>query len=528
MSAPEVVRVSAPTPPSSPAPSVTTPPALSLTGVTKSFGPVHALRGVSLQLGRGEVLGLIGENGAGKSTLLKVLSGVHEPDSGALEVNGKPVRLRSPEDAARAGVGIVHQEQSLLTNLSVAENIAMTSGSRAKAATRFGVYRWGHLNRVAAQVLARIGVDVDPRTTVGDLSFVDRQMVEIARALQVDTGAHASPVLILDEPTSLLERDETAVLEREIRSLREIGSVVFVSHRLDEVMRICDRVVVMRHGEVVGDRRTSEVTEDELFRLMVGRDSRATPRERRSREDGGTAVLQVEGLTRGHAFRDVSFSVPAGTTTAIVGTNGSGREEVVRAVFGAEPFSSGALRVAGKDVGSWSVASAVRAGVAYIPSERRVEGMVGGLSAAENLVLTHPGEAKKGPLLRPRARRKVAETWFEDLDVRPRQPDLALERFSGGNQQKVVLAKWLSSPDLKVLVLDHPLRGLDPGASETVNAQIRAACARGTAVVLLPDTLEEALELGDEIIVMRDGEVTARFDTSRETPTALDLLEKMV
>jgi len=286
--------------------------------------------------------------------------------------------------------------------------------------------------------------------------------------------------------------------------------------------------VVMRHGEVVGDRRTSEVTEDELFRLMVGRDSRATPRERRSREDGGTAVLQVEGLTRGHAFRDVSFSVPAGTTTAIVGTNGSGREEVVRAVFGAEPFSSGALRVAGKDVGSWSVASAVRAGVAYIPSERRVEGMVGGLSAAENLVLTHPGEAKKGPLLRPRARRKVAETWFEDLDVRPRQPDLALERFSGGNQQKVVLAKWLSSPDLKVLVLDHPLRGLDPGASETVNAQIRAACARGTAVVLLPDTLEEALELGDEIIVMRDGEVTARFDTSRETPTALDLLEKMV
>ncbi|TXR52657.1 sugar ABC transporter ATP-binding protein [Quadrisphaera setariae] len=529
MSAPEVVRVSAPTPPSSqPGVSVQAAPALALKGVTKSFGPVHALKGVTLSLGRGEVLGLIGENGAGKSTLLKVLSGVHEPDSGTLEVNGKQVRLRSPEDAARAGVGIVHQEQSLLTNLSVAENIAMTSGSRAKAATRFGVYRWGQLNRVAKEVLARIGVDIDPRTTVGDLSFVDRQMVEIARALQVDTGAHASPVLILDEPTSLLERDETAVLEREIRSLRDIGSVVFVSHRLDEVMRICDRVVVMRHGEVVGDRRTSEVTEDELFRLMVGRESRRAPHERRARETAAAPVLQVEGLTRGHAFRDVSFSVPAGSITAVVGTNGSGREEVVRAVFGAEPFSTGTLRVAGKDVGSWGVASAVRAGVAYIPSERRVEGMVGGLTAAENLVLTHPGASRSGPLLRPKARKKIAETWFENLDVRPRQPELALERFSGGNQQKVVLAKWLTSPDLKVLVLDHPLRGLDPGASETVNAQIRAACARGAAVVLLPDTLEEALELGDEIIVMRDGEVTARFDTSVETPTALDLLEKMV
>lgn len=502
-------------------------PTLRLRNVSKSFGLVQAVKDINLEIPRNEVVGLIGENGAGKSSLLKILTGLYQPDSGTIEVNGTAVKFRRPQDAVTAGVGVVHQEQSLLTNLSVAENIAMNAVSSKDRATRYGIYRWGKLNKEATAVLHRVGAEIDPRTIVSDLSFVDRQMVEIARALRVDEIVHAAPLVILDEPTSVLERNETEILEREIRALKEIGSVIFVSHRLDEVLRICDRIVVMRHGELVADRRTDDVTEDELFRLMIGHESRA---QKRPAERGihREPVLKVASLHHKGKFKDVSFEVAPGHCVAIVGTMGSGRESLCRSIFGAEPFDAGTIEVDGKKVRNWSVQKAVRHGVGFVPSERRVEGMVAGLPAAENLTLTHPGESKSGPFLKRRARTKIAEEWFERLDVRPRNPALHLGRFSGGNQQKVVMAKWLMAPDLKVLVLDHPLRGLDPGAAETVNAQIRAACENGAAVVLLPDTIEEALDMGHDILVMRDGEVTARFDLSVDSPTSLDLLERMV
>ncbi|MFI7481515.1 sugar ABC transporter ATP-binding protein [Kocuria sp. M1R5S2] len=510
-------------------PASTSTPILKLRNVSKTFGPVKAVKDISLEIAPHEVVGLIGENGAGKSTLLKILTGIHEPDEGgAIEVNGEQVTFRRPQDAVAAGIGVVHQEQSLLPNLSVAENIAMNAVSSRDHATSFGVYRWGRLNREATESLDRVGVKIDPRTVVGDLSFVDRQMVEIARAIRVDQIVHAAPLVILDEPTSVLERNETEVLEREIRNLKELGSVIFVSHRLDEVLRICDRIVVMRHGEVVADRTTDAVTEDELFRLMVGHESTAEPRPDRRRSAEDRPVLSVTGLGRKGAYKDVSFSVAPGECVTIIGTMGSGREAVSRAVFGAESFDEGRIEVEGAEVRSWSVQKAVRSGVAYVPSERKVEGMVGGMTAAENMVLAHPGRTRRGPFLGRRARTRLAEEWFERLDVRPQNPQLELERFSGGNQQKVVMAKWLLADDLKVLVLDHPLRGLDPGAAETVNAQIRAALDDGAAVVLLPDTLEEALEMGDQILVMRDGDVTARFDLAVDSPTSLDLLEKMV
>jgi ribose transport system ATP-binding protein len=503
-------------------------PVLRLRGVGKDFGRVRAVHDLSLDIARNEVLGLIGENGAGKSTLLKILTGIHPQDHGTIEVNGKEVVFRRPQDAAAAGIGVVHQEQALFTNLSVAENIAMNASGSKDQGIRYGWYRWRTLNAEAEATLKRVGADIDPRAIVGDLSFVDRQMVEIARALRVDEMVHAAPLVILDEPTSVLERDETEVLEREIRNLKEIGSVIFVSHRLDEVLRICDRVVVMRAGEIVAERSTKDVNEDELFALMIGRNERAEMHPRDRSGETPEPALEISGLSRNHAFSDVSLSLVPGRTVAIVGTNGSGRESVCRAIFGAEPYDSGTLRVAGKEVRGWTMTRAVNSGIAYVPSERRVEGMVGGMDAAQNLTLVHPGESRSGPFLRRRARRKIAEEWFQKLDVRPNDPALDLARFSGGNQQKVVMAKWLQSDDLKVLVLDHPLRGLDPGASETVNAQIRAATERGAAVLLLADTLEEALHMGDEILVMRDGEVTARFDLSTETPTAIDLLEKMV
>ena len=228
-------------------------PALRLTGVSKAFSRVTAVQDITLEVKRNEVVGIIGENGAGKSSLLKILTGIYQPDSGTIEVLGKAVKFRRPQDSVAAGIGVVHQEQSLLTNLSVAENIAMNAVASKDAAVKFGWYRWKRLNQEATEVLSKVGSTVDPRTIVGDLPFVDRQMVEIARALRVDEHTHASPLVILDEPTAVLERDETEILEREIRALRELGSVIFVSHRLDEVMRVCDRILVMAEGRIHAD-----------------------------------------------------------------------------------------------------------------------------------------------------------------------------------------------------------------------------------------------------------------------------------
>ena len=503
-------------------------PALRLTGITKAFGKVLAVEDISSEIRQHEVVGLIGENGAGKSTLLKILTGIYQPDSGTIEAHGKVVRFKRPQDSVAVGIGVVHQEQSLLTNLSVAENIAMTGASAKDAGTRFGIYRWKTLNKEAETVLARVGSTVDPRAIVGDLPFVDRQMVEIARALRVDDALDVPPLLILDEPTSVLERDETATLEREIRALRELGSVIFVSHRLDEVMRICDRILVMRHGKLVADRTTADVTQDELFRLMIGHDSRAVKRPSAGGLGTGQPVLEIKGVSRKGVYRDVSLDVFPGQCVAIVGTIGSGREELCRAVFGADTVDSGQIKVDGKEIRNWSMRTAVRNGVAYVPAERKVEGMVGGLTAADNLTLAYPGAAAVGPFLSPGARRKLVSKWFGTLDVRPNDPKMRLERFSGGNQQKVVMGKWLLAEKLKVLVLDHPLRGLDVGASETVNAQVQAACSRGVGVLLIADTIEEALDTAHVIVVMRDGEVTASYDLSVDSTTALDLLERMV
>ena len=502
---------------------------LQLTDVRLSFGTVTAVKDVSLRIRRGEVIGLIGENGAGKSSLLKILAGIHRPDSGNIVVNGEPVDFRGPRDALRAGIGVVHQEQSLFTNLSVAENIELHTPAGRGGVSRLGLYRWSKLNRNAAATLKKIGSSLNPNTKVGGLSFVDRQMVEIARAISVDqTTEHVMPLIILDEPTAVLDQSETAILEREVRKLRDIGSVIFVSHRLDEVMRICDRIVVMRDGELIADRSVKEASEDELFRLMVGHESHATARNRETIPEGSRPAVEVSGLTRRGKYREVSIAAHAGRILAILGTSGSGRESLVRALFGAEKFDSGSISVSGRSVGDWTIPRAVAAGLGYVPAERKVEGMVGGFSAARNLTMVHPGAAASGPLLRPRRRAQLAQEWFERLDVRPNDPSRQLDKFSGGNQQKVVLAKWLNGDEASVLILDHPLRGLDPGAAETVNEQIHRACDRGAAIVILPDTLEEALDIADEIVVMRDGEISAHFDLAVDDPSTLDLLERML
>ena len=504
------------------------PPVLRMTDVGCTFGSVSAVKSVSLEIQRGEVVGLVGENGAGKSTIIKLLAGILAPSKGQIEINGVACNFRGPKDAFKAGVGVVHQEQSLFTNLTVAENIDQHR-SAGDIASRMGFQRWSRVNRDATAALEKVGVKLDPKTHVRQLSFVDRQMVEIARAVCIDPSAGGTPLVVLDEPTAILERQETAVLEREIRNLKQFASVIFVSHRLDEVLRICDRVVVLRSGQLILDKPSKDVTREELFSAMAGRVSEAVHRSQTRQPQNSVPAIEVRGLTRGGHYRDVSFAARPGQIVALVGSNGAGCGELMRAMFGAETYDGGDIEIDGRRVSGWSIARAVKAGLAYVPAERKVEGMIGGFSAARNIALVHPGEAAIGPFHSPRQRRRMAQSWFDRLDVHPNDVSRSLAHFSGGNQQKVVLAKWLNSKHMKVFLLDHPLRGLDAGAAETVNAQITRACDNGAAVVLIPDTIEEALEMADEIVVMRDGEVSARYDLRVDVGLSVqDILEKMV
>ena len=425
------------------------PTVLKLENISRTYGHISAVKAISLEIKRGEVIGLVGENGAGKSTLLKILSGVVQPDEGKMEINGVPVSFRNPNDAVRAGVGVVHQEQSLFTNLTVAENLDQRNSGR------LGLKNWKRLNSECVAALEKIGVKLDPTARVSDLSFVDRQMVEIARAVSIDPNMTGTPLIILDEPTAVLEQTETAVLEREIRKLKDISSVIFVSHRLDEIMRICDRVVVMRSGRIISDKKTSEVTKEDLFRDMAGGISQTGHAARKRSAEATKPTLEVRDLTHSGKFKNISFTAHPGEIIAFLGTNASGREAVVRAIFGAATYDSGTIEVKGKPVSHWSIRQAVQAGLAYIPAERKVEGVIAGLSATRNVALVHQGEGAGRFFLKLSKLAETAQAWFDRLDVRPNSISKPLINFSGGNQQKVVLAKWLNSPTTNVLLLDR-------------------------------------------------------------------------
>jgi ribose transport system ATP-binding protein len=516
---------------------MTEPPVLELRGVTKRFPGVVALDDVSIEVRPHEVVGLIGENGAGKSTLLKILSGVYEQDEGELLVRGEPARFRGPREAARAGIGIVHQEQSLVGSVSVAENLLLGAEGRS---VRGGFYRWSDLNARAREQLAKIGSKISPTARVNTLTFAQRQMIEVVKAISVEdlgdapgagTGARMEPVVVFDEPTSVLAGEDLDMLFTQIERLRTRASVIFVSHRLDEVLRVSDRVYVLKDGRCVAEREPDSVDTQELYRLMVGRAS--TGQYYREDEQGAVAgaeeVLGGVGLSLRGRFSDVSLSVRRGEVLGIAGVLGSGREDLCRAIFGAEPLDGGELRVAGKPVRFRVPADAVRAGIGYIPAERRFEGVAMGMSVAENILLADASSVSVGPFAVPSKRAALVGEWIDRLRIRTPGPGTDVATLSGGNQQKVALAKWLCSPRLRVLVLDHPTRGLDVGAKEDVYRFVREMCGRGLAIVLLSDTLEETIALSHRVIVMRDGTVAARFEAEPGAkPSQVDLVEQMV
>ncbi len=500
--------------------------ALSMRGVSKRFPGVHALKEVSIDVRAGEVVGLIGENGAGKSTLMKILSGVYQPDSGQIFIAGESVRLHDAADANRKGIGMVFQEQSLLPNLTIGENIYL--GSEAQF-THFGLVRWPALYAAAARQLEKVSVDVDPRSRADELSFAARQMVELAKALTLEEHAAGRLVILLDEPTSVLERAEIDILFARVRALKSRASFVFVSHRLDEVLELADRVYVMKDGAVVAELKAADATVEVLHQLMVGRtlqgDYFYEPLQKPHQEP---VVIEVEGLACGNAYRDVTFKLHAGEILGIAGVIGSGREDLTRTLAGFAPHTAGRLAIAGRDVTLQTPADAVDLGIGYVPSERRVEGLVLFLPVSANITLADLASLTRYGLIDGREERRVARTWVDRLGIRtPGIQSLCLN-LSGGNQQKVVLAKWLNAK-ARILVLDHPTRGLDVGAKEEVYQLIRAFTGEGLAVVLTSDTLEETIGLSHQVLVMRDGAVTHRADaTPGRKPRQIDLIRYMV
>ena len=501
-------------------------PALALINVDKRFPGVQALKDVSIEIGAGEVVGLVGENGAGKSTLMKVLSGVYQPDSGEIRLAGKPTRFVGAADANHQGIGMVFQEQSLLTNLTVGENIYL--GNEAQF-SRFGLIDWRALYTAAARQLAKVQVDVDPRMRADALDFATRQMVELAKALTLEEHAAGHLVILLDEPTSVLERAEIEILFARVRALKARASFIFVSHRLDEVLELSDRVYVMKDGVVVAELEAAEADISSLHHLMVGRSLQAEyyrePLQKPFREE---VVVELEDLSLGHAYRNVSFKLHAGEILSVAGVVGSGREELTRTLAGFAPHDGGRLRVGGREVRLTTPAEAVDLGLGYIPRDRRVEGLVLFLSVAANITLADLGSLTRHGLIDAREERRLAKSWVDRLNVRTPSINTLCLSLSGGNQQKVVLAKWLNAK-AKILILDHPTRGLDVGAKEEVYELVRAVTAEGVAVILTSDTLEETIGLSHTILVMCDGAVTYRTEANPgHKPQQIDLIEHMV
>ena len=501
-------------------------PVLRLENVSRRFGIVNALTDVTLEIRPHEVVGLIGENGAGKSTLLKILSGNDLPDTGTFRLRGKPTRFSSVADAMSNGVAMVHQEQSLLPNVTVAENVLLGNEG---ASVRGGIYSWRSLRARAQKHLDEVRSTVSPSAIAETLTFAERQMVEVAKALATGDSAHSEPVILLDEPTSVLESGDVQILFDVIRKVKEQASVVFVSHRLEEILEICDRVYVMRDGQVVDEVIPAEADVDQLFRLMVGRElSSGYFREDLSVEPQPEPRLTMEGLS-GHGFRDVSVTVRRGEIVSLLGVQESGRENLGRCLFGALRTVAGRVTIDGEPARLGSTRSAVAAGIGYLPSERKVDGAVLAMSVADNMTLAHPEVVSTAGILRARTTRGTVQSWIERLAIKTPGPDTAIRNLSGGNQQKVVLAKWMLDPELRVLILDTPTRGLDVGAKSEVYAILHGLAARGVSIVLLADSLEEGIYLSHRVITMKDGSVTGEFACRPgDRPSRTAIIERML
>ena len=478
-------------------------PLLGMRGIVKSFPGVQALRGVDLCLLHGEVLALLGENGAGKSTLMKVLGGAHRADAGTVTINGRQCRFQSPQDSRKAGVAVIYQEFNLVPSLTVVENIFL-----GQEVTRAGFVAKKQEHQRAKTLFARLGVEIDLDATCGRLSTAQQQLVEIAKSLACDAR-----IIVMDEPSAALTAHEVDRLFTITRDLKQQGiGIIYISHRLEEVFSIADRVVVLRDGKNVGERPIAHITRSEMIELMVGRELKDEfPRRTASI---GSVRLDVSHLTRGQAVRDVSFGVRSGEILALTGLVGAGRTETVRLIFGADARDAGDIRLDGKSIAISSPRDAMSAGIGLLTEDRKLQGLVLGHSVRENFGLPNLSWLSRYGFVQLASEREHCGHFLENLRIQVTGQDQRAGDLSGGNQQKVVLAKWLARR-CDVLMFDEPTRGIDVGAKYEIYVLMNELAAAGKAIVMISSELPEVLGMADRILVMHEGRLTGEIPDAR-------------
>ncbi len=484
---------------------------LDMQDIVKTFPGVKALDHAKLQIKKGEVHALIGENGAGKSTLMKILLGIYRPDGGTVVYKGSTVDFRVPYEALTAGISMIHQEISLIPTVDVAENIWI---GREKDFSKGGIINSKKRIEKAQELLDELGIEIDPRRTVRDLSVASMQLVEIARA-----ASYNSDIIIMDEPTSSLSDSEISILYKIIKDLSAKGtSIIFISHKLEEIFKVCSRVTVMRDGQFISVHDTSDITQDELVAKIAGREIKdlfpkieTTP---------GDVALQIKGLSSGNKFQDISLNVRKGEILGLCGLVGAGRTEVMRAVFGIDHFDSGEILVDGVPAKIQSPKDAIRFGLAMVTEDRRLSGIIAGLTVKANISLAYLSSiCNKFTFIGKKREDEDSKRCQKKLSIRAASLNQTIGSLSGGNQQKAIIARWLLT-NPKVLILDEPTRGIDVGSKSEIHRLISELAAEGMAVVMISSEMPEILGMSDRIIVMREGRIMGEFnrnDADQET-----------
>ncbi len=480
---------------------------LKMTGIDKSFPGVHALDHVDFEVKKGEVHALMGENGAGKSTLMKVLTGIYSKDSGTIEYEGKEVEFTNPRHAQDAGVVIVHQELNMMNHLTVAQNIFI---GREKMSGRF--INDSAMNKRASELFDLLGIDINPKEKMGNLTVGKQQMCEIAKAI-----SHEAKLIVFDEPSAALTETEIEELFKIIRDLRDkqIG-IVYISHRMDEIKVITDRVTVMRDGGYVGTLITADSTKDDIINMMVGRVIYEDPKQQSSVPADAPIVLKVENLTAGRMVKDVSFELRKGEILGFSGLMGAGRTETARAIFGADKKDSGDVYINGKKVDIRNPQDAVNAGIGYLSEDRKRYGIVVAKTVAENSTMASLDAYSKGQFINKKKEAEVAQEYVESLKTKTPSVEQLVVNLSGGNQQKVVIAKWLIR-NCDILIFDEPTRGIDVGAKSEIYHLMNELAKQGKSIIMISSEMTEVLRMSDRIIVMCEGRKTGEIDISEAT-----------
>jgi ribose transport system ATP-binding protein len=484
---------------------------LEMKGISKQFPGVRALTDVSIDLAAGEVLGVVGENGAGKSTLIKILAGDYRMDEGEILINGKKVDFHSPSDASDLGIQVIYQELITLDTLTVAENLFV---GHLPLRPGLGIVDWGAANETARAVLARMNIDIDPRTVVGDLTVHQKQVLEIAKAINKKAS-----ILVMDEPTAALGEEDTRSMFKIIKSLKEQGvGIVYISHRLKEVFEITDRVTVLRDGAKIGTVRTADAEMQQLIEMMVGRELAEFYPKRDL--PVGEVLMEVKNLTINGIIEDVSFTLRKGEIVGLFGLLGSGRMNVLRALYGLDQYNGGTITVRGESAAISGPNAALARGIGYMPIDRKLEGLALTLSVMNNITMANIDKVGGGIFLSRSTERRKAEKWVKDVSIRTPDITTDVNSLSGGNQQKIVLAKLLETGS-RIFLMNEPTRGIDVGAKVDIYQMMESLCEAGAGIVMISSELPEMLSMADRIIVIARGRITAEYSRQEATQEKL-------